>query len=165
MEHLLGLLRIHVHKGVNLAVRDVCSSDPYVVIRMGKQKLKTRVVKNNINPVWDEALTLSVAEPLPVKLEVYDRDTFSLDDKMGDAVFDIQPFLEAIKMRLNNLPNGTIITTVKPTRTNCLSEESQIIWTDGKAVQKMVLRLQNVECGEIEIQLSWIDIPGSRGLK
>lgn len=84
---------------------------------------------------------------------------------MGDAVFDIQPFLEAIKMRLNNLPNGTIITTVKPTRTNCLSEESQIIWTDGKAVQKMVLRLQNVECGEIEIQLSWIDIPGSRGLK
>ncbi|CAI9282706.1 unnamed protein product [Lactuca saligna] len=165
MEHLLGLLRIHVNKGVNLAIRDVCSSDPYVVIRMGKQKLKTRVVKNNINPVWDEALTLSVSEPLPVKLEVYDRDTFSLDDKMGDAVFDIQPFLEAIKMRLNNLPNGTIITTVKPTRTNCLSEESQIIWTDGKAVQKMVLRLQNVECGEIEIQLSWIDIPGSRGLK
>ncbi|KAL4582436.1 hypothetical protein LXL04_006985 [Taraxacum kok-saghyz] len=164
MEHLLGLLRIHVHRGVNLAVRDVCTSDPYVVIRMGKQKLKTRVVKNDINPVWDEALTLSILEPLPVKLEVYDRDSFSLDDKMGDAVFDIQPFLESIKMRLDNLPNGTIITTVKPTRTNCLAEESQIIWTDGKAIQKMVLRLQNVERGEIEIQLSWIDIPGSRGL-
>ena len=37
MENLLGLLRIHVEKGVNLAIRDVVSSDPYVVIKMGKQ--------------------------------------------------------------------------------------------------------------------------------
>ncbi|KAI3761007.1 hypothetical protein L1987_51412 [Smallanthus sonchifolius] len=131
---------------------------------MGHQKLKTRVVKKNINPVWDEDLTLSIAEPLPVKLEVYDRDTFSMDDKMGNAVFDINPFLEAVKMHLGNLPNGTIVTTVKPTRTNSLAEESHITWTDGKVVQNMVLRLQNVECGEIEIRLSWIDIPGSRGL-
>ncbi|KAI3669688.1 hypothetical protein L6452_41026 [Arctium lappa] len=164
MEHLLGLLRVRIHRGVNLAVRDVCSSDPYVIIRMGKQKLKTRVVKNNINPVWDEDLTLSISEPIPIKLEVYDRDTFSLDDKMGDAVFEIKPFLEAVRMRLDNLPNDTIVTTVKPTRTNCLAEESHITWVDGKVVQKMVLRLQNVECGEIEIQLTWIDIPGSRGL-
>ncbi|XP_071710170.1 protein C2-DOMAIN ABA-RELATED 4-like [Rutidosis leptorrhynchoides] len=164
MEHLLGLLRVHIHKGVNLAVRDVTTSDPYVIIRMGKQKLKTRVVKNNINPVWDEDLTLSVLEPLPVKLEVYDKDTFSMDDKMGDAEFDIKPFMEAVRMRLENLPNETIITTVKPTRTNHLAEESHINWTNGKVVQNMVLRLQNVECGEIEVQLSWVDIPGSRGL-
>ncbi|KAD4888343.1 hypothetical protein E3N88_20416 [Mikania micrantha] len=128
------------------------------------KKLKTRVVKKNINPEWDEDLTLSVAEPLPVKLEVYDRDTFSMDDKMGDAMFDIQPFMEAVRMRLGNLPDGTIITTVKPTRTNCLAEESHVTWTNGKVVQKMVLRLQHVECGEVEIQLSWIDIPGARGL-
>ncbi|KAI3710039.1 hypothetical protein L2E82_39812 [Cichorium intybus] len=56
------------HRGVSLAVRDVLTSDPYFIIRMGKQKLKTRVVKNSINPVWDEALALSVLEPLPVKL-------------------------------------------------------------------------------------------------
>lgn len=37
MENLLGLLRIRVKRGVNLAVRDVRSSDPYVVIKMGKQ--------------------------------------------------------------------------------------------------------------------------------
>lgn len=35
--HLLGLLRVRVVRGVNLAVRDVRSSDPYVVLKMGKQ--------------------------------------------------------------------------------------------------------------------------------
>lgn len=37
MENSMGLLRIHVIRGVNLAIRDVRSSDPYVIIRMGRQ--------------------------------------------------------------------------------------------------------------------------------
>ena len=37
MESLLGLLRIHIHGGVNLVVRDFRCSGPYVVIKMGKQ--------------------------------------------------------------------------------------------------------------------------------
>lgn len=161
----MGLLRIRVYKGVNLAIRDVVSSDPYVVIRMGKQKLKTRVVNKSVNPEWNEELTLSIADPtLPIKLLVYDYDTFSLDDKMGDAEFEIGPFLEALKMRLSGLPSGTIITKVHPSRQNCLSEESTITWTDGKLVQNLCLRLRNVESGEIELQLEWIDIPGSRGI-
>ncbi|KAK1577908.1 hypothetical protein Q3G72_025919 [Acer saccharum] len=141
------------------------SSDPYVIVRMGKQKLKTRVVKQNVNPEWNEDLTLSVADPsLPIKLSVYDRDTFSLDDKMGDAEFHINPFLEALRMRLQGLPSGTIITKVQPNRDNCLSEESHIVWINGKVVQNMVLRLRNVERGEVEIQLEWIHIPNSRGI-
>ncbi|CAK9179142.1 unnamed protein product [Ilex paraguariensis] len=165
MENLLGLLRIHVHRGVNLAIRDVSSSDPYVIIRMGKQKLKTSVIKKNVNPEWNEDLTLSIADSnLPIKLAVYDKDTFTMDDKMGDAEFDIKPFVEAVKMRLHDLPNETIITKIRPSRENCLAEESNIIWTNGKVVQNMVLRLQNVERGEVELQLQWIDVPGSRGL-
>lgn len=95
---------------------------------------------------------------------MYDKDTFSLDDKMGDAQIDINPFLEAVKMRLESLPNGTIITKVKPNRENWLAEESNITWDDDKVVQNMILRLGNVEQGELELQLQWIDIPGSRGL-
>lgn len=83
---------------------------------------------------------------------------------MGDAQFDINPFLEAVKMRLESLPNGTIITKVKPNRENCLAEESNITWEDDKVIQNMILRLRNVEQGELELQLQWIDIPGSRGL-
>ncbi|XP_030536698.1 protein C2-DOMAIN ABA-RELATED 4-like [Rhodamnia argentea] len=165
MEHLLGLLRIHVHRGVNLAIRDIRSSDPYIVIRMGKQKLKTRVIKQNTNPEWNDDLTLSITDPsLPVRVLVYDKDTFSPDDKMGDAEFHIKQFLEALRVPTDGVPSGSVIARVPPSRDNCLAEESCIVWSEGKVVQDMVLRLRNVERGEVQLQLQWIEVPGSRGL-
>ncbi|KAK6125384.1 hypothetical protein DH2020_040853 [Rehmannia glutinosa] len=174
MENMLGLLRIKVVRGIKLAIRDSRSSDPYVIVRMGKQvinsfqflhKLKTRVVRKSVNPEWNEELTLTVVDPnLPIKLQVYDRDTFTPDDKMGDAEFQIKEFMEAVKLNLENVPSGTVITKVKPNRENCLSEESSIVWENGKVSQHMFLRLKNVECGEIELQLHWIHIPGTKGL-
>ncbi|XP_057524753.1 protein C2-DOMAIN ABA-RELATED 1-like [Amaranthus tricolor] len=159
----LGLLRIKIKRGVNLAIRDVNSSDPYVILRLANQKLKTRIIKKSLNPEWNEDLTLCVADPNePIKLYVYDHDTFSLDDKMGDAEFDIRPFLEAVKMNEEGLPNGTIIMKVRPERQNCIAEDSCIVWNDGKLIQNMFLRLRNVECGEIELQLQWIDLPASK---
>lgn len=86
---------------------------------------------------------------------------------MGEAEFGIAPYLEAIKLRHKlegGLPNGTIIMKVQPTRQNCLSEESHIVLSQGKLVQNMFLRLQHVECGEVELQLEWIEVPGSKGI-
>ncbi|XP_052180836.1 protein C2-DOMAIN ABA-RELATED 4-like [Diospyros lotus] len=163
MDNLLGLLRIRVKRGINLAVRDVRTSDPYIVVKMGKQKLRTRVIKKDVNPEWNEDLTLSISDPnVPINLTVYDHDTFSKDDKMGDAEFDIKSFMEAMKMELQGLPAGTVVDRVFPTRGNCLAEESRIIWTDGRISQDLCLRLRNVECGEVELSLHWIDLPGTR---
>ncbi|CAF2063920.1 hypothetical protein BRARA_G03003 [Brassica rapa] len=165
MEELAGLLRIRVKKGINLARRDSLSSDPFVVITMGTQKLKGRTVENNCNPEWNEELTLALKHPNePVTLIVYDKDTFTSHDKMGDAKIDIKPFLEVHKLGLQELPDGTVIKRVLPTKENCLSEESRIVYHNGKIVQDMILVLRNVECGEVEIQLEWIEIPGGRGL-
>lgn len=165
MENLLGLLRVRVKRGVNLAVRDVRSSDPYVVIKMYNQKLKTHFKKKNVNPEWNEDLTLSVIDPNhPVTLTVYDHDTFSKDDKMGDAVFDASAYIEALRMNVTGLANGTVIKRIQPSKHNCLAEESCIYYSNGKIIQDMILRLQNVECGEVEISLHWIDLPGSKGL-
>ncbi|KAG1347426.1 Protein C2-DOMAIN ABA-RELATED 4 [Cocos nucifera] len=130
MEHLLGLIRVRVVRGVNLAYRDTRGSDPYIVLRMGRQ-------------------------------EVFDKDTFSRDDRMGDAEFGIRSFLEAVRMDLSGLPNGTIITTVRPERNNCLCGDSPIVWKDGRITQDLVLRLRNVESGEVELQLQWVSIPGA----
>ncbi|CAO2816388.1 unnamed protein product [Amaranthus hypochondriacus] len=69
ISNALGLLRVRVKRGINLAVRDVKTSDPYVILRLGKQKLKTRVIKKSLNPEWNEDLTLCVTDPNePIKL-------------------------------------------------------------------------------------------------
>ncbi|KAK9276643.1 hypothetical protein L1049_006179 [Liquidambar formosana] len=165
MENMLGLLKFRVRKGFNLAIRDTRSSDPYVVIAMGQQKLKTRVVSNNCNPEWNDELTHCVADPdLPVILTVFDKDTFTGDDRMGDAEIDIKPYLECLKKHLESLPTGTIISKIQPSEKNCLAEESCIVWKDGTIIQDMRLRLRNVECGEVEVQLEWKNLSASKSL-
>ncbi|XP_068648355.1 GTPase activating protein 1-like [Aristolochia californica] len=167
MDQLLGLLKVRVVRGINLAVRDIRSSDPYCVLRMGnKLKLKTGVIKHNVNPEWNEELTFSVAEPImPIKIQVYDKDTFTQDDSMGDTELDIQPFIEAVKLNLERAQDGTVLNKIQPSRQNCLSEESRIVLLDGKVTQYACLRLRNVECGEVELQLQWFHLPGKRHVK
>nr|GMD33925.1 outer envelope protein 64, chloroplastic [Ipomoea batatas] len=161
-EAIEGILKVHIKRGVNLAVRDVRSSDPYIVVKLDSQRMKTRIIEKDVNPEWNEDLTLTVTDPnSPIKLTVYDHDTFTLDDKMGDAEFDVKPFLDALQMSLEGFPSGTVITRIQPCRTNCLAEESCVIWKDGMVSQDMCLRLRNVECGEVELQLQWINLPGN----
>lgn len=95
---------------------------------------------------------------------VFDRDTFTVDDKMGDAEIDIKPYVECLRMGSEKLPNGSVVNKVQPSGTNCLAEESSCVWNNGKIVQDMRLRLRNVECGEVEVQLEWINFDGSKGL-
>ncbi|KAF7018896.1 hypothetical protein CFC21_032132 [Triticum aestivum] len=131
--HLVGLVKVRVTRGVNLAIRDLRSSDPYVVVRMGKQ-------------------------------DVFDKDTF-FDDPMGNAELDIGPLVEAATMRiqLQGVADNSVVKKLVPNRQNCLAEESAIYLSEGTVKQDVVLRLRNVECGEVELQLQWIDIPGSKG--
>ncbi|XP_019160093.1 PREDICTED: protein C2-DOMAIN ABA-RELATED 7-like [Ipomoea nil] len=161
----LGLLKIRVIRGINLAVRDTLSSDPYVVITMGHQKVKTPVVKDNCNPVWNVEMTLAIRDPnLPILISLYDKDTFTVDDHMGDAEIDIQPYLEAMKLGSKGLPDGGKVGRIEPNWDNCLASESCIVWEDGILTQEMILRLRHVECGEVEIQIEVIDAPSPKAI-
>jgi len=95
---------------------------------------------------------------------VYDKDTFTVDDKMGEAEVDFIPFLRCKKMELKNLPNGCAVKRIQPNRSNYLAEESSCVWNDGDIVQQMILRLKNVEKGEVVVQIQWVDVVGFRGL-
>merc|ERR1712223_445439 len=73
-------------------------ADPYITISYGELKLKSNVVKNNINPEWnfDNVLTISDNISKEILLEVYDKDTVSKDDFMGKISL---PTSEVIKLQ------------------------------------------------------------------
>ncbi|XP_042006812.1 probable ADP-ribosylation factor GTPase-activating protein AGD13 [Salvia splendens] len=160
MVEFIGVLKVKVLNGTDLAVRDVLSSDPYVVLKLGKQRVQTAVVESNLNPVWNEELMLSVPQNYgPIKLEVYDYDTFSTDDVMGEVEIDIQPMITAATAfvdaeKFENMQIGKWLKS----HDNGLLEDSTVNIVDGKVKQSVSLKLQKVECGEIHLEMEWMSL-------
>eukprot|EP00258_Populus_trichocarpa_P000790 XP_002299211.3 probable ADP-ribosylation factor GTPase-activating protein AGD11 [Populus trichocarpa] len=160
MVEFIGLIKVNVVKGTNLAVRDVMTSDPYVIISLGQQSVRTRVIKNNLNPIWNESLMLSIPEQIPpLKVLVYDKDTFTTDDFMGEAEIDIQPLVAAAKA----YENSTITESMQlgkwiAGQENTLVKDGIITLVDGKVKQEISLKLKNVERGVLEIELECVPL-------
>lgn len=163
MECLLGLLKVRVVRGVHLAICDPLthSSDPYVVLRHGKQKVKSSIKYRTINPEWNEELTLSITNMMnPVKIGLFDHDTFTKDDSMGNAEFSILNFVEIAKQDLSDVPDGTVMKTIHTEKGSCLATDSHITCKDGKVSQDILLRLRDTETGDLVLRLTWVNIPG-----
>ncbi|OAY82018.1 probable ADP-ribosylation factor GTPase-activating protein AGD11 [Ananas comosus] len=160
MVEFVGLIKVNVIRGTNLAVRDMVTSDPYVILNLGHQSMKTRVIKSNLNPVWNERLMLSIPDPIPLlKLQVYDKDTFSTDDRMGEAEIDIQPLVAAAKAYENSsIADSMQLGKWMATDDNTLVKDSIISLVDGKVKQEITLKLQNVERGVLEIELECVPL-------
>ncbi|GLJ08959.1 hypothetical protein SUGI_0099280 [Cryptomeria japonica] len=153
MEEAVAILKLRIIKGTNLAVRDMWTSDPYVVVRLGhQQKVKTRVIKKNLNPVWDEELSLYVTHsiPLVLKLAIFDKDWLSRDDHMGNGEVDLTDLAGAARM-LNSNPSPSLAMKSK-------DGSSCIKCVEGHVVQEVCLRLQNVESGQLDLHIKWVDI-------
>ncbi|XP_065851797.1 protein C2-DOMAIN ABA-RELATED 11 [Euphorbia lathyris] len=158
-EHL-GLLKVIVVQGKKLVIRDFKSSDPYVVLKLGNQTLKTKVINSCLNPVWNEELSFSITEPnATLSLEVFDKDRFKADDEMGHAQLSLQPIASAARLKqiLQVSSGQTILRKVVPDTDNCLARDSSISCIDGEVVQSVWLRLCDVESGEIELKIKLID--------
>ncbi|XP_073144934.1 probable ADP-ribosylation factor GTPase-activating protein AGD11 isoform X2 [Henckelia pumila] len=160
MVEFVGLIKVNVVRGTNLAIRDMVTSDPYVILSLGNQSMKTRVIKNNLNPVWNEKLMLSIPENIPpLKLLVYDKDTFTTDDFMGDAEIDIQPLLAAAKASECSLINESMqLGKWKASKENTLVKDGVITLEDGRVKQDISIKLQNVERGVLEIELECVPL-------
>ncbi|GER46318.1 calcium-dependent ARF-type GTPase activating protein family [Striga asiatica] len=160
MVEFVGLIKVNIVRGTNLAVRDMVTSDPYVILSLGNQSMKTRVIKNNLNPVWNESLMLSIPENIPpLKLLVYDKDTFSTDDFMGNAEIDIQPLLSAAKAsESSSIIESTLIGKWKASQENTLVKDGVIMFEDGRVKQEISIKLQNVERGVLEIELECVPL-------
>ncbi|KAL0687892.1 hypothetical protein Bca4012_087569 [Brassica carinata] len=158
MVEFIGLLKVTLKKGTNLAVRDMRTSDSYVVLTLGQQTAKSTVMKSNLNPVWNEELMLSVPHDYgSVKLQVFDYDAFSGDDIMGEAGIDIQPLItSAMAFGDPEMFGDMQIGKWLKSHDNALIEDSIINIADGKVKQEVHIKLQNVESGELELELEWL---------
>ncbi|CAG7873026.1 unnamed protein product [Brassica rapa] len=161
----LGLLQVTVIRGKKLVIRDFKSSDPYVIVKLGTESAKTKVINNCLNPVWDEEVSFTLKDPAAVlSLEVFDKDRFKADDKMGHATLSLQPLISVARLRhIVRVSSGeTTLRKVLPDSDNCVSRESTISCVDGEVVQSVWLKLCAVESGEIELKIKLIDRPGTK---
>ncbi|OMO73195.1 C2 calcium-dependent membrane targeting [Corchorus capsularis] len=88
-----GVLSVTVISAEDLPVVDLLGkADPYVVLTMKKSETrnKTRVVNENLNPVWNQTFDFVVEDGLHdmLILEVWDHDTFG-KDYMGRCILTL----------------------------------------------------------------------------
>ncbi|KAJ6818214.1 ADP-ribosylation factor GTPase-activating protein AGD12-like [Iris pallida] len=154
------MLKVKVIRGSNLAIRDIRTSDPYVILTLGHQTVQTTVKHSNLNPVWNEELNLSVPRRYgALKLQVFDHDLFSADDIMGEAEVNLQLLITAA-LELGDLAMLDDMQFGKWSKSgeNALARDSPINVVGGKLKQEVALVLQNVESGELELELEWIPV-------
>lgn len=82
-----GKLTVTVVKASGLKNMELIGkSDPYVILHIRPLfKVKTKVVDNNLNPVWDETFELIAEdkETQSLLIEVFDKDNIGQDEKLG----------------------------------------------------------------------------------
>ena len=89
---------------------------------------------------------------------VFDKDKFSTDDHMGEAEIDIQPLVSAAKSLENS--NGSEPSAPLEMRAEGKDKNTlgMITVAEGKAKQDIALKLQNVESGELHIEIECVPL-------
>ncbi|KAL1980189.1 hypothetical protein VTN96DRAFT_4487 [Rasamsonia emersonii] len=72
--------------------------DPFVVTSLGRKTLRTRVIRHNLNPVFDEKMVFQVMkheQNYTISFTVMDRDKLSGNDLVATADFPLQTLIAA----------------------------------------------------------------------
>uniref|UniRef100_A0A8C3A9E2 Extended synaptotagmin-like protein 3 n=1 Tax=Cyclopterus lumpus TaxID=8103 RepID=A0A8C3A9E2_CYCLU len=86
-----GVVRVHLLEARDLLAKDTFmmglvkgKSDPYATLRVGNRHFKSKIVKENLHPKWNEVYEFVVHEApgQELEMEVYDEDT-DKDDLLG----------------------------------------------------------------------------------
>ncbi|XP_030054597.1 extended synaptotagmin-2 isoform X2 [Microcaecilia unicolor] len=90
-----GVLRIHFLEAQDLMWKDTYmkglikgKSDPYGIIQVGNQIFQSKVIKENLNPKWNEVYEALVYDYRDMEIRLYDEDT-DKDDFLGSLVIDL----------------------------------------------------------------------------
>lgn len=103
----LGVLYIRIHKATNLSKQDRRGSkgggsDPYITVawsKFSKPQYCTRVIQDDLNPIFEESCGLLVTSDLikadeQLSMELWDSDRSSADDVVGKVELSIQKLIQ-----------------------------------------------------------------------
>ncbi|KAK0354829.1 hypothetical protein LTR91_019790 [Friedmanniomyces endolithicus] len=103
----LGAMWIRIHRAVGLSKQDkrgskYGGSDPYITLtfsKYGKPMYCTRVITDDLNPIWEETTALLVTPELikadeNLSVELWDSDRHSADDIVGKVELSIQKMIQ-----------------------------------------------------------------------
>ena len=92
-----GVVHLELVKAKDLEDGDKKSkSDPYAVLKFGKQKAKTNTIKNTQNPQWNFETDFNVPDgnDKTISVEVFDADRFGRDKSLGKLDLDVGDLLD-----------------------------------------------------------------------
>lgn len=103
----LGVMWIRIHKAVGLSKQDRRGSegggsDPYINLsfsKYGKPMYCTRVITDDLNPLWEETAALLVTPELikadeQLSVELWDSDRHTADDIVGKVELSMQKMIQ-----------------------------------------------------------------------
>jgi Ca2+-dependent lipid-binding protein len=103
----LGVLWIRIHRAVGLSKQDKRGSkgggsDPYITLsfsKYGKPMYCTRVITDDLNPIWEETAALLVTPDLikvdeQLSVELWDSDRNTADDIVGKIELSLQKMIQ-----------------------------------------------------------------------
>ncbi|ONK69345.1 uncharacterized protein A4U43_C05F21890 [Asparagus officinalis] len=95
-------LLVHVIEARCLPAMDLNgSSDPYVRLQLGKRRFKTKVVKKNLNPYWDEEFSFRVGDlSEELAISVLDEDKYFNDDFLGQVNIPLSKVFDSESLSL-----------------------------------------------------------------
>eukprot|EP01114_Cavostelium_apophysatum_P013939 TRINITY_DN3484_c0_g1_i3.p1 TRINITY_DN3484_c0_g1~~TRINITY_DN3484_c0_g1_i3.p1 ORF type:complete len:1230 (-),score=364.07 TRINITY_DN3484_c0_g1_i3:3410-7099(-) len=157
-------LEVQAKAGRNLAPKDSSGfSDPYLIIRLEKTKVRTKIIDQTLNPTWDQTFSLQTCDPATaiLKIECWDKDPLN-DDFMGKLEIPVSEVLKENEKRMDRWfklntnkkkahVSGDIhlVLEVKEVLRNVNAEEK------GKALEQFHRRFPQISGEEAVLEVAW----------
>ncbi|XP_065036313.1 C2 and GRAM domain-containing protein At1g03370-like isoform X3 [Musa acuminata AAA Group] len=136
-------LFVHVIEARGLPVINMNGScDPYVRLQLGGRRSKTKVIKKNLNPFWDEKFSFLVGElSEELIVSVLNEDKYFNNDFLGKVKVSLLKVLDAENLSLGtawyqlqpknkkskNKKRGEICLTIQLSPRNTILDDSSIV--------------------------------------
>merc|ERR1712106_518735 len=143
-EKITGTIRLNIQKARDLKNLDIVGkSDPYVVIKCGDQKSKSKKRKNTLNPEWNFSTDISLNGPdNSIFLEIFDKDKIGKDESMGSRTIDNDTLhllrtKGATWLKLDDNTPGEVLISGDFSAVQLISSKQSTIETSNKKSEKV----------------------------